>query len=101
MSTQYNPPLRVARLLATRRSDPERGPEVRMNGNEASLRLLIDGELVWVYGPRRHELATLRVDDTLPRGDAVLRDIVGASPSEIIRVVKPDFDTDRRGGHFA
>jgi hypothetical protein len=91
----------VARLLATRRSDPERGPEVRMNGNEASLRLLIDGELVWVYGPRRHELATLRVDDSLPRGDVILRDIVGASPSEIIRVVKPDFDTDRRGGHFA
>jgi hypothetical protein len=91
----------VARLLATRRSDPERGPEVRMNGNEASLRLLIDGELVWVYGPRRHELATLRVDDSLPRGDVILRDIVGASPSEIIRVVKPDFDTDRRGGHYA
>jgi hypothetical protein len=72
-----------------------------MNANEASLRLLIDGELVWVYGPRRHELAALRVDDSLPRGEAVLRDILGASPSEIIRVIKPDLDSDRRGGHFA
>ena len=35
------------------------------------MRLLSDGELVWVHGPRRQELATVRIDDTLPRGDVV------------------------------
>ena len=93
----YNPPLRVVRLIATRMTDTERGPMVWMRSDDAAHRLLVDGELVWVYGPRRHELATLRVDDSLPRGDVVLRDIAGASPSEEVRVVKPDLDTRRRG----
>jgi len=31
-----------------------------------------------------------------------LRDVVGAAPSEIVRVIKPDLDRrDKRGGHFA
>ncbi len=93
----YNPPLRVIRLIATRAGDAERGSAIWMRGDDAAHRLLVDGELVWVYGPRRHELATLRVDDSLPRGDVVLRDIAGASPSEVVRVVKPDLDTRRRG----
>lgn len=97
MSSVHNPPLRVARLIATRRDAPERGPAVWMRGEEAALRLLLDGELAWVYGPRRHELATVHVDDSLPRGEVVLRDIVGASPSEVITVVKLDTDTPRRG----
>ena len=84
----YNPPLQIVGLVATRKGDPERGPMIRMRAAEARIRLLVDGELVWVYGPRRHELATLRVDDTLPRGAVLLRDVVGASPSEVIRVVK-------------
>ena len=91
--TEYNPPLQVVGLVATRRGDPERGPEVRMRGDEAGFRLMQDGELVWVIGPRRQEIATLRVDDDLPRGAAVLRDVVGAAPSEIIRVRKVDTDT--------
>jgi anaerobic selenocysteine-containing dehydrogenase len=93
----YNPPLRVVRLIATRMTDTERGPMIWMRGDDAAHRMLVDGELVWVYGPRRHELATLRIDDSLPRGDVVLRDIAGASPSEVVRVIKPDLDTRRRG----
>jgi hypothetical protein len=93
MATEYNPPLRVMALVATKRGDPERGPEVRVQGTEAAFRLMQDGELVWVVGPRRQEIATLRVDDALPRGEVVLRDVVGASPSEIIRLRKVDTDT--------
>ena len=97
----YNPPLQVISLIATRPGDPERGPMVRMRGDEARRRLLLDGELAWVYGPRRHELATVAVDDTLPRGAVVLRDVAGASPSEIVRVVKVDLDRPQRGGLLA
>ena len=92
MSVGYNPPLQVVGFLATRRGDADRGPMVSMNANEASLRLLADGELVWVKGPRRQELAELRIDDALPRGGAVVRDIAGLAVSEVIRVVKPDAD---------
>ena len=63
--------------------------------------MLIEGELAWVYGPRRHELAEVCIDDALPRGCVVLRDVAGAVPSDIIRVVKPDLDAPRRGGLFA
>ena len=95
-------PLRVARLIATKRGDPERGPMVALNPEDAKNRILIDGELAWVYGPRRHELATVRIDAELPRGQVVLRDINGASPSEIVRVIKPDLDTpNRRRGALA
>jgi hypothetical protein len=38
----------------------------------------------------------LRIDETLQRGEAVLRDVAGASPTEIVRVVKADTDTPRR-----
>ncbi len=69
---------------------------VRLNSGEAALRLLIQGELAWVHGPRRSELAEVSIDDSLPRGDVVLRDVVGAAPSEIIRVVKPDLDSGGR-----
>jgi len=91
-----NRPLRVVRLIATRASDDERGPMAFMNPADARSRLLTDGELAWVYGPRRHELATVRFDDDVRAGDVVLRDIVGASPSETVRVVKPDLDTRGR-----
>ena len=94
-------PLRVERLIATRKSDPERGPQVSLNPEDAALRLLTDGELAWVNGPRRNELAEVRIDASLPKGAVVLRDVLGASPSEIVRVVKPDLDTPRRAGAFA
>ena len=86
-------PLRVARFIATRSGDPDRGPLVILHSSDAQARLLNEGELAWVYGPRSHELATVRIDDSLPKGDVVLRDVAGASPSEIVRVVKPDLDT--------
>lgn len=88
-------PLRVAELVATKRGDEERGPMVVMNPRDAGERLLTDGELAWVYGPRRQELATVQIDENMRLGDVVLRDIVGAAPSETVRVVKPDLD--RRG----
>jgi hypothetical protein len=96
----YNPPMQVLRFVATRRGDAERGPLILMNADEARLRLLVDGELVWVYGPRRHDLATLQIDDSLPRGGVVVRDITGVAPSEVVRVVKVDVDARPRG-HFA
>lgn len=88
--------LRVVRLIATRSGDAERGPAVYLNAEDARRRLLNDGELAWVYGPRRHELATVYVDDGVSVGDVVLRDILGASPSEVVRVIKPDLDTRGR-----
>jgi anaerobic selenocysteine-containing dehydrogenase len=68
-----------------------------MNPDDARERLLTDGELAWVYGPRRHELAEVHVDPAMKKGDVFLRDVVGASPSEIIRVIKPDLDRRDRG----
>jgi anaerobic selenocysteine-containing dehydrogenase len=89
--------LHVVEFRATRRGDPDRGPAVRLNADEAATRLVQDGEVVWVYGPRRHELATVTVDPAVPRGGVVLRDVAGVTVSEIVRVVKiatdrPDHD---------
>lgn len=88
--------LRVSSLIATRPGDESRGPAVYMSPTDARSRLLNDGELAWVYGPRRHELATVVVDENVRAGDVVLRDIVGSSPSELVRVIKPDLDTRGR-----
>ena len=92
----YNAPLRVAHFHATRRDDPDRGPQVTMREEEAVKRLLTEGELVFVMGPRRKELAVLRIDDRIGRGDVALRDIAGVAPSEIVTVIKPDFDRGPR-----
>jgi hypothetical protein len=40
---------------------------VRIRPNDAKMRLIEDGELVWVYGPRRHELAPVVYDEPCPR----------------------------------
>ncbi|HJU65629.1 MAG TPA: molybdopterin dinucleotide binding domain-containing protein [Gemmatimonadaceae bacterium] len=101
MTERYSPPLQVVGLVATRSGDRERGPAIWIRSDDASLRLVTDGELAWVYGPRRHELATVHIDDSLKRGTIVLRDVVGASPSETVRVVKPDLDTPSRFGTLA
>jgi anaerobic selenocysteine-containing dehydrogenase len=93
--TRLNRPLRVGAFQATKKGDAERGPMVTMHPEDARDRLLNEGELAWIYGPRRHELAEVRFDQSLPKGDVVLRDVMGAAPSEIIRVIKPDMD--RRG----
>lgn len=68
-----------------------------MRPEDAAYRLMEDGELVWVYGPRRHELGTLVVDDSLPRGSVVLRDIAGTSASELVRVSKVNTEPRDRG----
>lgn len=87
-------------FIATRPGEGERGPQVRMNSDEAARRILISGELVWVQGPRSKDLAPLAIDDAVPRGGVVLRDIIGVTVSEIVRISKPDFDTTTRR-HFA
>ncbi|MGH7639049.1 MAG: molybdopterin dinucleotide binding domain-containing protein [Gemmatimonadaceae bacterium] len=91
-----NRQLRVSALIATRSGDDQRGPAVFMNPADARNRLLNEGELAWVYGPRRHELATVVLDDKVKVGDVILRDIAGSSPSEFVRVIKPDLDTRGR-----
>jgi anaerobic selenocysteine-containing dehydrogenase len=88
----HNPPLQVIAFVATRMTDSERGPMVRLNAEEASVRDVRDGELVWVYGPRRHDLAPVKVDDEVPRGGIVVRDLAGLAPTEIVRLVKVDAD---------
>jgi anaerobic selenocysteine-containing dehydrogenase len=92
MADGYNPPLQVVGFIATRRSDAERGPAIRLRPDDAKLRGVADGELVWIYGPRRHDLATVILDDTLPRGGVVVRDVAGLAPTEIIRLVRVDAD---------
>ena len=91
-------PLQIVGYIATRKGEEVRGPMVRMRADEAANRLLSDGELVWVYGPRRQELATLELDDSLARGTVVVRDLAGVAVTELVRVRKPDFDRaeDRR-----
>ncbi|HET7631870.1 MAG TPA: molybdopterin dinucleotide binding domain-containing protein [Gemmatimonadaceae bacterium] len=101
MDEERDHPLRVVKLIATRVDQPARGPAVFMHREDARSRLLDDGELAWVYGPRRHELAAVVVDDNLKRGEVVLRDVAGASPSEIVRVVKPDLDNRGRPPNYA
>jgi anaerobic selenocysteine-containing dehydrogenase len=93
VSVGYSPPLQVMGYIGTRVGDPERGPMVRMRREDAAKRLLDDGELAWVYGPRRHELATVVIDEAVPRGGVVLRDVAGAAISEIVRVIKIELDT--------
>jgi anaerobic selenocysteine-containing dehydrogenase len=91
----YHPPLQVSRFIATHAGDVERGPKVWMRAAEAKVRLLQDGELVWVFGPRRHDLAELAIDETVPRGQLFARDVAGVAPAEIVYVVKPDLDTPK------
>jgi anaerobic selenocysteine-containing dehydrogenase len=95
MTGGFQPWLLVTQYISTRTGDADRGPLVKLHPSEARKRLLEDGELVWVYGPRRHELAVLVVDDTVSPGNVVARDILGIAPAEIVRVVKHDFDAGR------
>ncbi|MCU0633518.1 MAG: hypothetical protein MUE41_01490 [Gemmatimonadaceae bacterium] len=88
----YSPPLSCVGFVATRRGDAERGPLVWMRSDDALIRLLSPGELVRVISPQRQELAVVAIDDSLERGTIVVRDVVGVVVSEVVRVVKPDFD---------
>lgn len=96
MTPLFNPPLQVVGFMGTRRGDPDRGPQVRLRGDEAALRMLSDGEMAWVQGPRRQELATVIIDNAVPKGGVVVRDISGLAVSEIVRLQKPDLDTPPR-----
>lgn len=101
MSQVYNPPLQVVGYIATRAGDDDRGPQVRLNAEEARFRLILDGELVWIYGPRRHDLAPVVIDDEVPRGGVVVRDIAGVTVTEIVRLVKPNLDARPDRGAYA
>jgi len=90
VSLASNPPLQVVGFWASRRGDAERGPLVRLRPDDAARRLLNEGDLVWVYGPRRHDLATVALDESLPRGGVAVRDIAGLAVTEIVRLVRPD-----------
>lgn len=87
---KFQPELMVLQFVATRPGEPDRGPHIRMNSYESGIRMLEDGEIVWVHSKRRQELATLLVDEDLPRGGVVVQDILGVSASETVIVVKPD-----------
>ncbi len=90
MAEGFNPPLQVVGFIATKRGDAERGPAVRLRPDDATLRGVADGDLVWIYGPRRHDLATALIDESLPRGGVVVRDVAGLAPTEVIRLVRLD-----------
>lgn len=94
--SRYNPPLQVVRFIGTRKGDAERGPQVQVNGAEATLRMVQSGELVWVQGPRRNEVAELIVNDEVPRGGIFARDIAGLSVTDVVRLAKVDMDRPRR-----
>jgi anaerobic selenocysteine-containing dehydrogenase len=96
MAETYSPPLKVLGFVATKRGDPDRGPEVRLCAHDAAIRVMQDGELVRIEGPRRQETAVLRVDDTVAPGSVVVRDVAGVAPSEIVRVRKIDTDLPHR-----
>ncbi len=83
-----NPPLQVIGFIATRASDAERGPLAVVNTEDAKTRLIEPGEVVWLSGPRRQELVPIAIDDGVPRGGIVLRDVLGASVSEVVRLEK-------------
>ena len=101
MSQIYNPPLQVVGFIGTRAGEADRGPQIRLNAEEARFRMILDGELVWIYGPRRHELAPVLIDDSVPRGGVVVRDIAGVTVSEIVRLVKPNLDARPDRGAYA
>jgi len=101
VSQVYNPPLQVVGFIGTRAGEADRGLQIRLNAEEARFRMILDGELVWIYGPRRHELAPVLIDDSVPRGGVVVRDIAGVTVTEIVRLVKPNLDARPDRGAYA
>ena len=89
-------PLQVVAFIGTKKGDAERGPMVRLRPEDALIRLLMPGELVRVISDRRSELAELQVDEAVPKGGAILRDVAGAAVTEIIRVVRLDLEAPRQ-----
>ena len=56
----------------------------------ARKRGIADGDLGWINGARGHELATAIIDNTLPRGGVVVRDVASLAPTEIVRLLRVD-----------
>ena len=100
LGARFDPELRVIEYQSTHKGDADRGPMMRICSSEARMRLLQDGELAWLQGPRRQELAVVVIDDTIPAGSIALRDIGGVTVSEKVRVSKPDTDTPAGRRHF-
>ena len=100
VATRFRPMLAVIEYSSTRKGDTARGPQVRLCSSEARFRLVQDGELVWVAGPRRQELAVLEIDESIPIRHVALRDIGGVTITEEVTVSKPDTDTPIGGRHF-
>ena len=98
--SNYRPKLFVIEYCSTKKGDAERGPLVKMRAAEARIRLIQDGELVWVVGPRRSDLAELQIDETIAEGNVYLRDIAGVTVSEYVTVSKPDTDSPLANRHF-
>ena len=94
---RYRPELRIVEYISTKRGDAERGPMIRISPADARIRLLTEGELAWVQGPRRNELAVVEIDKAVPDGSIVVRDIAGVAVSERVVVSKPDLDTPPHG----
>lgn len=97
LESRFRPELRVIQYISTRRGDAERGPMIRLSAADAKIRILTAGELAWVQGPRRNELAIVEIDDAVPDGSVVVRDVAGVTLSERVVVSKPDLDTHPRG----
>lgn len=97
----YRDPLQIVGYISTRRGDEERGPEIRIRGDEARKRLVVDGELVWMIGSRTRALAPLVIDEAVPRGGVVARDIPGLLLADIVRILKVDLDRVPKPGTLA
>jgi anaerobic selenocysteine-containing dehydrogenase len=93
----FQPELRVIRHIATPLREGGTEPQIRMSAADAHLRMLTEGELAWVQGPRGQQLAEVVIDDEIPEHDCVVRDLPGVVVSEMVRVVKPDLDSPKRG----
>jgi anaerobic selenocysteine-containing dehydrogenase len=92
---RFRPQLRVLEYISTKKGDAERGPMVWLSPTDAKIRLLSEGILAWIEGPRRSELAVVAIDDNMPDGSVRLRDIAGVAVTEHVIVSRPDIDPSK------
>ena len=93
--TRFRPQLRVLEFISTKRGDADRGPMIWLSPTDAKIRLLPEGSLAYVEGPRRHELAVVGIDEDIPDGSVRLRDIAGVTVTEHVTVSSPDIDPSK------
>jgi hypothetical protein len=43
----------------------------------------------------------VQIDDSLPRGSIIVRDVAGTAPADVVRVIKIDPDIPREIGYLA